>query len=85
VIDRSDVAVALRRPDPHYRGVRVDPRGSFRVDVGLEEDNNDLSPAAAPRISGQPLYDQFGDPLLLHEPFSTTTRITANVGAGYTF
>jgi hypothetical protein len=55
------------------------------VSLGLEEDGNDLGPAAELRISGQPLYDQFGNPLALHEPFSTTTRITANVGAGYTF
>lgn len=55
------------------------------VGVGLEEDATATGPSRQLSISGQPLVDQFGDPIQLHEPYSNTTRVTANVGAGYTF
>ena len=58
---------------------------SLTAVAGLETDNISSSTDAPVSANGVAIADGMGDQLYLSEPYSNTTRVMLNVGAGYAF
>jgi hypothetical protein len=86
-VDDTDITLV-----PDYGG-RVRVAGAYAITrslravgaLGYENDHNISGPGTVATSNGAPLTDGMGNMLYLHEPYSTTSRYTINVGAAYAF
>jgi hypothetical protein len=87
IFDDTDLTLV---PDD---GVRVQLAASYVLRagwsavalLGYERDQIDAGPPTIAMHGGMPITDGMGNTLYLHEPYSSTSRYTMNVGVAYAF